>query len=72
MVSQWWHTISFYTNRTGANVSRTLLVAGEYADTGYSNGKQLIRLSINQVISTGVKSAPFPVNQKNGIDILRA
>ncbi|KAK3195613.1 hypothetical protein Dsin_026923 [Dipteronia sinensis] len=66
-VSQWWRTVSLYTDQTGANVSSTLLVAGEYADTAYSHGKQLTRLSIQQVIATAVKSAPLPVDHKNGI-----
>ncbi|KAL5791338.1 hypothetical protein ACOSQ2_006226 [Xanthoceras sorbifolium] len=66
-VSDWWRTVSLYTDQTGANVSRTLLVAGEYADTAYSHGKQLTRLSIQQVISNAVKSAPLPVDHKNGI-----
>lgn len=65
-VSDWWRTLSLYTDQTGANVSRTVLVAGEYSDLRHSHGTQLTRLSIQQVIATAVKSAPFPVDHRNG------
>ncbi|XP_041012552.1 protein EXORDIUM-like 5 [Juglans microcarpa x Juglans regia] len=66
-VSDWWRTLSLYTDQTGANVSRTVLIAGEYSDLKYSHGNQLTRLSIQQVIATSVKSAPFPVDHRNGV-----
>ncbi|KAG6709121.1 hypothetical protein I3842_06G116000 [Carya illinoinensis] len=66
-VSEWWRTVSLYTDQTGANVSRTVLIAGEYCDLKYSHGTQLTRLSIQQVIATAVKSAPFPVDHRNGV-----
>ncbi|KAJ9178717.1 hypothetical protein P3X46_010577 [Hevea brasiliensis] len=69
-VSEWWRTVSLYTDQTGANVSRSVLIAGEYTDKTYSHGAHLTRLSIQQVIVTAVKSAPFPVDHKNGIYLI--
>ncbi|WCJ40015.1 EXORDIUM like 5 [Euphorbia peplus] len=69
-VSDWWRTVSLYTDQTGANVSRSILIAGEYHDTGYSHGNKLTRLSIQQVIGTAVTSAPFPVDHKNGVYLI--
>ncbi|XP_044488511.1 protein EXORDIUM-like 5 [Mangifera indica] len=69
-VSQWWQTVSLYTDQTNANVSRNILIAGEYTDSAYSHGNQLTRLSVQQVIASAVKSAPFPVDHKNGIYLI--
>lgn len=69
-VADWWRTVSLYTDQTGANVSRAVLVAGEYADHRYSHGTHLTRLSIQQVIGNAVRSAPFPVDHKNGIYLI--
>jgi hypothetical protein len=40
-VSEWWRTVSLYTDQTGANVSRSILIAGEYTDSAYSHGTGL-------------------------------
>ncbi|GAB4853015.1 Protein EXORDIUM-like 5 [Ancistrocladus abbreviatus] len=69
-VADWWKTVSLYTDQTGANVSRTVLIAGEYSDRRYSQGSHLTRLSVQQVIANAVKSAPFPVDHKNGIYLI--
>ncbi|KAK8487229.1 hypothetical protein V6N11_013952 [Hibiscus sabdariffa] len=53
--------------QTGANVSRTVVIAKEHSDTAYSHGSHLTRLSIQQVISTAVGAAPFPVDHCNEI-----
>ncbi|CAA7022005.1 unnamed protein product [Microthlaspi erraticum] len=66
-VAEWWRTTSLYTDQTGANVSRSVLIAGEYADAKYSHGQHLTRLSIQQVIASAAKSATFPVDHKNGM-----
>ncbi|XP_057965974.1 protein EXORDIUM-like 5 [Malania oleifera] len=66
-VAEWWRTASLYTDQTGANVSRSVLIAGEYSDRRYSHGTQLTRLSIQQVIASAVRSAGFPVEHRNGI-----
>ena len=69
-VAEWWRTVALYTDQTGANVSRSVLIAGEYADHKYSHGAQLTRLSIQQVIASAVRTAPFPVDHKNGIYLI--
>ncbi|GAB4838668.1 Protein EXORDIUM-like 5 [Ancistrocladus abbreviatus] len=69
-VAEWWKTVSLYTDQTGANISRNVLIAGEYSDRRYSQGAHLTRLSIQQVIANAVKSAPFPVDHKNGIYLI--
>ncbi|KAF3434870.1 hypothetical protein FNV43_RR21957 [Rhamnella rubrinervis] len=69
-VAQWWRTVSLYTDQTGANVSRSLVVAREFADLKYSHGTHLTRLSVQQVIANAVRSAPFPVDHKHGIYLI--
>lgn len=69
-VAEWWSTVSLYTDQTGANVSRSVLVAGQYSDRNYSHGTHLTRLSIQDVIASAVRSAPFPVDHKNGIYLI--
>ncbi|OVA03287.1 Phosphate-induced protein 1 [Macleaya cordata] len=69
-VSEWWRTATLYTDQTGSNVSRTVLIAGEYQDLKYSQGTHLTRLTVQQVIGNAVKSAPFPVDHKNGIYLI--
>ncbi|KAJ7967068.1 Protein EXORDIUM-like [Quillaja saponaria] len=69
-VSDWWRTVSLYADQTGANVSRSVVIAGEHSDLGYSHGTHLTRLSVQQVIATAVRSAPFPVDHRNGIYLI--
>ncbi|CAL0316688.1 unnamed protein product [Lupinus luteus] len=69
-VSDWWSTVSLYTDQTGANISRTVTVAGEYNDLKYSHGTHLTRLSVQQVIASAVKTKPFPVDHRNGIYLI--
>lgn len=69
-VAEWWRTVSLYTDQTGANVSRSVVVAGEYADLRYSHGTALTRLSVQQVIANAVRSAPLPVDHKQGIYLI--
>lgn len=69
-VSDWWQTVSLYTDQTGANISRSVLIAGEYSDRRYSLGTHLTRLSMQQVIAEAVRSKPFPVDHKNGIYLI--
>ncbi|KAJ4967448.1 hypothetical protein NE237_019297 [Protea cynaroides] len=66
-VSDWWRTVSLYTDQTGANISSSIFVAKEYVDHRYSQGTHLTRLSIQQVIDNAVRAAPFQVDHKNGI-----
>ncbi|KFK40108.1 hypothetical protein AALP_AA3G331400 [Arabis alpina] len=66
-VSEWWQTTTLYTDQTGSNVSKSVLIAGEYSDSKYSHGRDLTRLSIQQVIKSAATSATFPVDHKNGM-----
>ncbi|XP_057805889.1 protein EXORDIUM-like 5 [Salvia miltiorrhiza] len=66
-VAEWWRTVALYTDQTGANVSRSLLIAGEYSDRLYSHGRSLTRLSVQEIIATAVRSKPFAVDHKKGI-----
>ncbi|KAG7641071.1 Protein EXORDIUM-like [Arabidopsis suecica] len=66
-VSEWWRTASLYTDQTGSNVSRSVLIAGEYSDSKYSHGQHLTRLTIQEVIASAARSASFPVDHKNGM-----
>ncbi|KAM1683990.1 hypothetical protein TB2_034691 [Malus domestica] len=69
-VAEWWRTVSLYTDQTGANVSRSVVVAGQYSDMKYSHGNHLTRLSVQQVIASSVRSAPFPVDHKHGVYLI--
>lgn len=69
-LSDWWQTVSLYTDQTRANISRSVLIAGEYSDRRYSLGTHLTRLSMQQVIAEAVRSKPFPVDHKNGIYLI--
>ncbi|KAK7278382.1 hypothetical protein RJT34_23410 [Clitoria ternatea] len=66
-VSDWWSTVSLYTDQTGANISRSVSIAAEYSDLRYSHGTHLTRLSVQEVILNAVQSKPFPVDHRNGI-----
>ena len=69
-VADWWGTVALYTDQTGANISRTVVIGGEYSDLKYSQGNQLSRLSVQQVIANAVRSAPFPVDHRKGIYLI--
>ncbi|XP_023529749.1 protein EXORDIUM-like 5 [Cucurbita pepo subsp. pepo] len=69
-VAEWWRTVTLYNDQTGANVSRSIEIADEYSDRRYSLGTQLTRLSIQQVIASAVRSAPLPVDHRNGIYLI--
>ncbi|KAG5078346.1 hypothetical protein JHK82_057041 [Glycine max] len=69
-VSDWWRTVSLYTDQTGANISRSVSIAGEYSDLRYSHGTHLTRLSVQEVIATAVQAKPFPVDHRNGIYLI--
>ncbi|TKY51945.1 EXORDIUM 5 [Spatholobus suberectus] len=69
-VADWWRTVSLYTDQTGANISRSVSIAGEYADLRYSHGSHLTRLSVQEVIATAVRAKPFPVDHRNGIYLI--
>ncbi|EFH62999.1 predicted protein [Arabidopsis lyrata subsp. lyrata] len=69
-VTEWWRTASLYADQTGGNVSRSVLIAGEYSDSKYSHGQHLTRLTIQDVIASAARSASFPVDHKNGMNAI--
>uniref|UniRef100_A0A0C9RLA6 TSA: Wollemia nobilis Ref_Wollemi_Transcript_12578_1304 transcribed RNA sequence n=1 Tax=Wollemia nobilis TaxID=56998 RepID=A0A0C9RLA6_9CONI len=70
-VAQWWQTVQLYTDQTGANVSRNVVIANEHQDR-YSHGKILSRLTVQEVIKNAItaKANPLPVDPKNGLYLL--
>ncbi|XP_068645751.1 protein EXORDIUM-like 5 [Aristolochia californica] len=67
-VAQWWSTVALYTDQTGANITRSMVISHEYTDRAYSKGTHLTRLSIQQIIQHAVAaSADRAVDHKNGI-----
>ncbi|GLJ29368.1 hypothetical protein SUGI_0579140 [Cryptomeria japonica] len=67
-VSEWWKTVQLYTDQTGKNISKTLILGTEKDDL-YSEGKILTRLTVQTVIKNAVSavSNPLPVDSKNGV-----
>ena len=47
-VDQWWKIVQFYTDHTGANISRNIVIASEHEDY-YSHGKILSRMIVHEV-----------------------
>ncbi|GLJ06925.1 hypothetical protein SUGI_0052640 [Cryptomeria japonica] len=70
-VGEWWRTVQLYTDQTGANVSRNIVIASEHQDR-YSHGKILSRLTVQEVIKNAInaKPNPLPVDPKNGLYLL--
>uniref|UniRef100_A0A7I4ELU0 Uncharacterized protein n=2 Tax=Physcomitrium patens TaxID=3218 RepID=A0A7I4ELU0_PHYPA len=68
-VQQWWSTVQTYTDQTGANISASIMVAGEHEDRNYSHGKVLSRLSVQEVIRSALaeNNGTLPVNTKGGL-----
>ncbi|KAJ8618353.1 hypothetical protein MRB53_014539 [Persea americana] len=65
-VAEWWATVTLYTDQTGANISRSVLLAGEFSDTSYSSGRSLTRLSIQHVIAAATRRGHLPIDHRNG------
>eukprot|EP00249_Psilotum_nudum_P030433 c43043_g1_i1 orf=378-1409(+) len=66
-VAQWWSTVQLYTDQTGANISKTVEIAGEHRDR-YSHGKLLSRMSIQEVIRAAIgQNGSLPIDSKGGL-----
>eukprot|EP00252_Welwitschia_mirabilis_P027885 TRINITY_DN976_c0_g1_i1.p1 TRINITY_DN976_c0_g1~~TRINITY_DN976_c0_g1_i1.p1 ORF type:complete len:336 (+),score=24.70 TRINITY_DN976_c0_g1_i1:623-1630(+) len=70
-VSEWWQTVQLYTDQTGANISKNIVIANEFHDY-YSQGKSLTRLTVQKVIGNAInaKKNPLPVDHKSGLYLL--
>ncbi|CAA6655854.1 unnamed protein product [Spirodela intermedia] len=53
-VHEWWSTAALYRDQTGANVTRSVSIAGETSDPLCSRGSSLTRLDIQRVIADAV------------------
>nr|GLL28112.1 protein EXORDIUM-like 3 [Ipomoea trifida] len=71
-VAGWWKTVRLYTDQTGANISRNVILGAEKNDRFYSHGKSLTRLTVQSVIKSAVTapSRPLPTNPKSGVYLL--
>jgi hypothetical protein len=67
-VSEWWKILQLYSDQTGANVSKNVVVGSEVNDR-YSHGKSLTRLSIQSVINSALTRhrRPLPTDPKFGL-----
>lgn len=65
-VSEWWSTVSLYADQTGANVSRSISIAGESFNPSLSRGAALTRLSMQQVIADSIRTG-LPADHRNGV-----
>lgn len=71
-VGEWWRTVQLYTDQTGSNISKNILVGSEVNDRHYSHGKSLTRLSIQSVIKSAVTALrhPLPIDPRTGLYLL--
>eukprot|EP00249_Psilotum_nudum_P019295 c27183_g2_i3 orf=666-1703(-) len=66
-VAEWWKTVQLYTDQTGANVSRHVVLAGEHRDH-YSHGRLLSRMSVQEVIEGAIlHNGSLPVDSGCGL-----
>lgn len=66
-VAGWWSTVRLYTDQTGANVSKSLLLAREHSNK-YSHGKILSRMSVQEVIRSALQPrGSLPVDAEGGL-----
>eukprot|EP00252_Welwitschia_mirabilis_P011288 TRINITY_DN253_c0_g1_i1.p1 TRINITY_DN253_c0_g1~~TRINITY_DN253_c0_g1_i1.p1 ORF type:complete len:359 (+),score=-49.90 TRINITY_DN253_c0_g1_i1:117-1079(+) len=70
-VREWWKTVGLYTDQTGANVTRNLVLGSELNDH-YSQGKSLLRIAMNSIIKSAVTAShrPLPVDARSGLYLL--
>eukprot|EP00249_Psilotum_nudum_P005164 c18628_g1_i1 orf=426-1445(-) len=67
-VQTWWSTVRLYTDQTGANISGSLVVAGERTDM-YSQGRMLSRMTVQEVIKYSLLpyNGSLPVDPRGGV-----
>ncbi|GKV36884.1 hypothetical protein SLEP1_g44968 [Rubroshorea leprosula] len=68
-VADWWKTVRLYTDQTGANITGSIALSGEFYDSRYSHGGYLSRLDMQSIIKNAVTSSPraLPLNAHNGV-----
>lgn len=66
-VSEWWSTVQLYTDQTGANISKSVVLAGEDHDR-YTHGRILSRMSVQEVIRGAIgNNGSLPVDSRGGL-----
>lgn len=66
-LSQWWSTVSLYSDQTSSNVTRSFAIAREHHTPSLTRGPYLTRLSIQQVIADAVNNRSLPVDHRHGV-----
>ncbi|OIW05544.1 hypothetical protein TanjilG_23330 [Lupinus angustifolius] len=71
-ISAWWRTVQLYTDQTGGNISKSVILGEEKNDRLYSHGKSLTRLSLQGVIKSAITAStrPLPINPRSGLYLL--
>ncbi|ONK80032.1 uncharacterized protein A4U43_C01F13050 [Asparagus officinalis] len=69
VASAWWGTVRLYTDQTGANITRIVRMGEEKNDRGYSYGRRLTRMRVQDIIRDAVtaRTRPLPVNPRGGM-----
>ncbi|MCO5605559.1 hypothetical protein L7F22_059742 [Adiantum nelumboides] len=65
-VGGWWSTVQLYTDQTGSNISKSVMVAGEAYDR-FSHGAILSRMSVQEVIRDSIKNGSLKVDSNGGL-----
>ncbi|KAH7293460.1 hypothetical protein KP509_28G026600 [Ceratopteris richardii] len=65
-VGAWWNTVQLYTDQTGANISKSVVLAGEVYDH-YSHGKILSRMTVQEVIRDSIRNGSLKVDSCGGL-----
>ncbi|KAI5066077.1 hypothetical protein GOP47_0018701 [Adiantum capillus-veneris] len=65
-VGGWWNTVQLYTDQTGSNISKSVMVAGEAYDH-FSHGTILSRMSVQEVIRDSIKNGSLVVDSNGGL-----
>ncbi|KAE9593502.1 hypothetical protein Lal_00028688 [Lupinus albus] len=71
-ISGWWRTVQLYTDQTGSNISKSVILGEEKNDRLYSHGKSLSRLSLQGVIKSAITAStrPLAINPRSGVYLL--
>lgn len=66
-VNHWWQTVQLYTDQTGANITKSVILAQEFHDP-YSHGRTLSRMSVQEVIRNAIgTNGSLPVDPRGGL-----
>ncbi|KAL4188267.1 hypothetical protein AMTRI_Chr09g23050 [Amborella trichopoda] len=68
-LAEWWSTVRLYTDQTGANISRAVVLGHEKNDRRCSRGTSLTRLSVQSIIKGAITAStkPLPIEPRDGL-----